>query len=233
MNFLGIDVGTGGTRALVIDPAGRIIGSATTEHVPFATPRPGWAEQDPADWWRATGEAVRVAVAKAGGADRIAAVGFSGQMHGSSMLDASGEVVRPALLWCDQRTDAECREITERIGAARLIELTLNPALTGFTLPKLLWVRKHEAEVWAQAAHVLLPKDYVRLRLTGERAIDAAEASGTLLFDVAGRRWSEEVCAALEIPMTWPYAAIPVAAALMAWSLAASARRRWRRQPPA
>ena len=147
-HLLGIDVGTGGTRALVIDEQGHIVASATSEHVPFASPQTGWAEQDPRDWWRATGEAVRAAVGKAGGADRIAAVGFSGQMHGSSMLDASGDVVRPALLWCDQRTDAECREITEQVGAARLIELTLNPALTGFTLPKLLWVRKHEPAKW-------------------------------------------------------------------------------------
>ena len=129
-HLLGIDVGTGGTRALVIDEQGQIVASATSEHVPFASPQTGWAEQDPRDWWRATGEAARAAIAKAGGADRIAAVGFSGQMHGSSMLDASGEVVRPALLWCDQRPDAECRETTERIGAARLIALTLNPALT-------------------------------------------------------------------------------------------------------
>jgi len=189
-HLLGIDVGTGGTRALVIDEQGHIVASATSEHVPFASPQTGWAEQDPRDWWRATGEAVRAAVAKAGGADRIAAVGFSGQMHGSSMLDASGEVVRPALLWCDQRTDAECREITERIGAARLIELTLNPALTGFTLPKLLWVRKHEPAKWKTVRSVLLPKDYVRFRLTGDKATDVADASGTLLFDVANRVWS-------------------------------------------
>jgi xylulokinase len=189
-HLLGIDVGTGGTRALVIDEQGHIVASATSEHVPFASPRTGWAEQDPRDWWRATGEAVRAAIAKAGGADGIAAVGFSGQMHGSSMLDASGEVVRPALLWCDQRTDAECREITERIGAARLIELTLNPALTGFTLPKLLWVRTHEPDKWKTVRSVLLPKDYVRYRLTGDKATDVADASGTLLFDVANRVWS-------------------------------------------
>src|SRR5215468_3068021 len=114
MKFLGIDVGTGGSRAVLIEESGQIVASATSEHVPFASPQTGWAEQDPRDWWRATGEAVRAAIAKAGGGDRISAVGFSGQMHGSSMLDAAGEVVRPALLWCDQRTDAECREITER-----------------------------------------------------------------------------------------------------------------------
>jgi xylulokinase len=197
--LLGIDVGTGGTRALVIDEQGHIVASATSEHVPFASPQTGWAEQDPRDWWRATGEAVRAAVAKAGGGDRIAAVGFSGQMHGSSMLDASGEVVRPALLWCDQRTDAECREITERIGAARLIELALNPALTGFTLPKLLWVRKHEPNKWKTVRSVLLPKDYVRFRLTGDKATDVADASGTLLFDVANRVWSGTLLDEMEI----------------------------------
>jgi xylulokinase len=202
MNFLGIDVGTGGTRALVIDPAGRILGSATTEHVPFATPRPGWAEQDPADWWRATGEAVRGALAAArldGGG--VAAVGFSGQMHGSTLLDARDEVVRPALLWCDQRTGDECETITKTVGAARLIELALNPALTGFTLPKLLWVRRHEPALWARVTSVLLPKDYVRFRLTGDRATDVADASGTLLFDVAHRRWSPEIAGLLDIDL--------------------------------
>ncbi|MEO5820266.1 MAG: xylulokinase, partial [Vicinamibacteraceae bacterium] len=202
MNFMGIDVGTSGTRALVIDQTGRIIGSATSEHAAFATPRPGWAEQDPADWWRATGEAVRGALADAGiDGGGIAAVGFSGQMHGSTLLDEKDQVVRPALLWCDQRTGAECEAITAKVGAARLIELTLNPALTGFTLPKLLWVRRHEPELWARVRSVLLPKDYVRFRLTGDRATDVADASGTLLFDVAQRRWSTEVAGVLDIDL--------------------------------
>jgi xylulokinase len=201
--FLGIDVGTGGTRALVIDAGGRLVGSATAEHIAFASPRPGWAEQDPDDWWRATGEAVRGVLARTGlsGGD-IAGVGFSGQMHGSTLLDERGAVVRPALLWCDQRTSAECREITERIGADRLIALTSNPALTGFTLPKLLWVRRHEPERWARVRAVLLPKDYVRYRLTGDRATDVADASGTLLFDVTNRRWSSEVAAALDLDLS-------------------------------
>jgi xylulokinase len=191
-HLLGIDVGTGGTRALVIDSNGRIAASATSEHVPFASPETGWAEQDPRDWWRATTEAVRAVLAQPGvTADSIKAVGFSGQMHGSTLLDCNGEVVRPALLWCDQRTARQCEQITEQLGAARLIELTLNPALTGFTLPKLLWVRDREPELWRDVRSVLLPKDYVRFRLTGEKATDVADASGTLLFDVGGRRWSQ------------------------------------------
>jgi len=199
-HLLGIDVGTGGTRAIVVDATGCIIGSATDEHVPFASPQIGWAEQDPRDWWRATCGAVRAALSAAAlrGGD-ITAVGFSGQMHGSVLLDDTGEVIRPALIWCDQRTDAECRAITGQIGAARLIELTSNPALTGFTLPKLLWVRRHEPQAWARVAAVLLPKDYVRYRLTGDRATDVADASGTLLFDVAGRRWSGDMLDAMEI----------------------------------
>ncbi len=198
--LMGIDVGTGGTRAIIIDEAGRIAGSATEEHVPFASPRTGWAEQDPRDWWRATGVAVRGALAKAVlTGEAIAAVGFSGQMHGSVLLDDAGEVVRPALLWCDQRTDAQCKALTTQIGAARLIELTSNPALTGFTLPKLLWVREQEPQAWQRVQAVLLPKDYVRYRLTGDRATDVADASGTLLFDVGGRKWSSEMLAATEL----------------------------------
>jgi xylulokinase len=200
MYLLGIDVGTGGTRALVIDTSGRIISSATDEHVPFASPQTGWAEQDPRDWWRAACGAVRLALGRAGlSGDDIAAVGFSGQMHGSVLLDAQGEVIRPALIWCDQRTDAQCRELTDTIGAARLIELTSNPALTGFTLPKLLWVREHEPDAWKRVAAVLLPKDYVRYRLTGDRATDVADASGTLLFDVGARKWSAAMLDATEL----------------------------------
>ena len=168
------------------------------EEYPLSIPQPGWAEQDPEDWWRASERALAAV-----GAGDAASVGLTGQMHGLVLLDAADRVLRPAILWNDQRTAAECAEIEERIGLERLIELTGNRALTGFTAPKLLWVRRHEPELWAQAAHILLPKDYVRLRLTGERAIDAAEASGTLLFDVAGRRWSEEVCEALEVPLEW------------------------------
>lgn len=198
--LLGIDVGTGGTRALVIDESGAVIAAATADHVPFASPRTGWAEQDPDDWWRACTEAIPRALDAAGiDATAIAAVGFSGQMHGASLLDRHGDVVRPALIWCDQRTQAECDEITDRVGAARLIEWTCNPALTGFTLPKLLWVRRHEPDAWARVRHALLPKDYVRFKLTGLQATDVADASGTLLFDVAGRRWSADMLSTMKI----------------------------------
>ena len=162
--LLGIDVGTGGTRALILDESGTVIASATSDHAPFASPHTGWAEQDPDDWWRACRQAVPRALEQAGlQASDIVAIGLSGQMHGATLLDTAGAVVRPALIWCDQRTQAECDELTERIGAARLIELTSNPALTGFTLPKLLWVRRTEPDAWARVRHVLLPKDYIRL----------------------------------------------------------------------
>ncbi len=204
MKLLGIDVGTGGTRAVVVDEAGRVVASATSEHAPFASPQIGWAEQEPRDWWRATTEAVRGVLAGGGvGADEISCVGFSGQMHGAVMLDERDEVLRPALIWCDQRTDPECKAITERVGAERLIELTSNPALTNFTLTKLLWVRKHEPELWEKFRTILLPKDYVRLRLTGDRAIDVADASGTLLLDVANRRWSDAMLDALELDRSY------------------------------
>lgn len=199
-HLLGIDVGTGGTRALVIDDSGAVLGSATAEHVPFASPRTGWAEQDPDDWWRAARQAIPRALAAAGiDASSIAAIGLSGQMHGATLLDQQGAVVRPALIWCDQRTQADCDALTDRIGAARLIELTSNPALTGFTLPKLLWVRRTEPDAWARVRHVLLPKDYIRYKLTGRLATDVADASGTLLFDVAGRRWSSEMLRATDL----------------------------------
>jgi xylulokinase len=197
VNLVGLDVGTTGAKAIAISPDGEVVARAEEEY-PLSIPRPGWSEQDPEDWWRAAERALAAV-----GADGAAAVGLTGQMHGLVLLDSADRVLRPAILWNDQRTEAECAEIEERVGFDRLVELTGNRALTGFTAPKLLWVQRHEPEVWAQAAHVLLPKDYVRLRLSGERAIDAAEASGTLLFDVAGRRWSEEVCAALEIPLEW------------------------------
>jgi xylulokinase len=197
---LGIDVGTGGTRALIVDDGGRIVSSATEEHEPFASPDIGWAEQRPEDWWRASGVAVRKALTQANlQGEPISCVGFSGQMHGAVMLDKAGEVVRPALIWCDVRTGKQCTELNERIGADRLIQLTCNPALPNFTLTKLMWVRENEPENWRRVRSVMLPKDYVRFRLTGERAVDVADASGTLMLDVAGRKWSAEVLEAAEI----------------------------------
>jgi xylulokinase len=192
--FLGIDVGTGGTRALIMDAAGRVVASGTEEHVPFASPQPGWAEQDPRDWWRACGLAVKKSLQTSGiAAEKIACIGFSGQMHGAVLLDENGEVVRPALIWCDQRTEKQSRELSEKFTTAKLIQLTCNPPLTNFTLTKLLWVRENEPQLWARVRHIMLPKDYVRFRLTGDRAIDQADASGTLLLDVTNRKWSAEV----------------------------------------
>jgi xylulokinase len=194
MQVLGVDVGTGGTRAVVVGESGRILSSATEEHEPFASPQIGWAEQNPEDWWRACGIAVRKALAIAAlGGDQIGCVGFSGQMHGAVMLDATDEVVRPALIWCDVRTEKQCQELSEKVGAEALIRLTCNPALPNFTLTKFLWVRENEPENWKRVRSVMLPKDYVRFRLTGESATDMADASGTLLLDVAHRRWSHEV----------------------------------------
>ncbi|WP_263384294.1 xylulokinase [Granulicella arctica] len=199
--FLGIDVGTGGTRAIVINRDGTVLASHAIDHAPISSPEIGWAEQDPDDWWRAAQGAIRGALTQAN--VPIEAVGLTGQMHGCVMLDDSGAVLRPALIWCDQRTQPQCDWLTEKIGFDRLIELTANPALPNFTLTKLLWVRQHEPETFAKIRHVLCPKDYVRFRMTGEYAIDMQEASGTLLLDVAHRRWSEEVAEAAGIPMAW------------------------------
>ncbi len=202
MYFLGLDVGTGGTRAVLVDESGRVAASASSEHAPFRAPEPGWAEQDPDDWWRAAQEAMRAVVAQAPGAE-IAAVGLTGQMHGAVLLDRAGQPLRPSLLWCDQRTGPQCEWLHRELGRARLIELAGNPALPNFTLTKLLWVREHEPEVWGRVAHILCPKDYVRYRLTGTLAMDVQEASGTLLLDVAHRRWSNEVAEAAGVPGSW------------------------------
>jgi xylulokinase len=200
MYLLGIDVGTGGTRALIIDAAGLVVSSATEDHQPFASPHIGWAEQDPQDWWRACGIAVRKALEKAQlRGHQIACVGFSGQMHGAVLLDERGQIVRPALIWCDVRTEKQSRELTAKIGSERLIQLTCNPALTNFTVTKCLWVRENEPENWSRVRSLMLPKDYVRLQLTGEAATDVADASGTLLLDVANRRWSPDMLALTEI----------------------------------
>jgi xylulokinase len=198
--LLGIDVGTGGTRALLIDETGAVIASAIHEHVPFASPESGWAEQDPQDWWQACQGAVRKLLRESSvPATEIACIGLSGQMHGAVLLDANNNVLRPALIWCDQRTAAECRWLNDVIGPQRLVELTANPALTNFTLTKLLWVRTHEPELWKKFRSFLLPKDYVRFCLTGEKAIDVADASGTLLLDVVRRRWSDAMLKAVDL----------------------------------
>jgi xylulokinase len=194
IHILGIDVGTGGTRAIVLNEAGKILGSGSEEHAPFASPKPGWAEQDPRDWWRAACIAVRKALQAAGlSGEDIACVGFSGQMHGAVLLDAKNEVIRPALIWCDQRTEQQSKYLEQLFGRDSLIQLTCNPPLTNFTLTKLLWVQQNEPANWARVRKIMLPKDYVRLRLSGESAIDVADASGTLLLDVAARKWSREV----------------------------------------
>ena len=199
--FLGIDVSTTGAKALLIDEKGVVVASATTP-LTLQTPKPLWSEQDPHAWWEGTATSVRQALqsARATGAD-VAAVGLTGQMHGLVLLDARHRVLRPAILWNDQRTAAECDEIRERMGGREaLVGATGNDALTGFTAPKILWVRRHEPEVYAQAALILLPKDYVRLRLTGVPAMDKADGSGTLLFDLPSRDWSAPVLDRLEIP---------------------------------
>jgi xylulokinase len=177
-----------------------VLASAIAEHAPFSGPHTAWAEQEPEDWWRAAQHAIRSALAAAGSdSPAIRAVGLSGQMHGAVLLDESDRVVRPAIIWCDQRTERECEWLTETIGHARVLALTSNPALTNFTLPKLLWVRAHEPALWRRVRRVLLPKDFVRLRLSGEHAIDVADASGTLMLDVARRRWSHEMLHAASI----------------------------------
>jgi xylulokinase len=200
MHLLGIDVGTGGTRALVMDATGVVVASETEDHRAFVSPQIGWAEQDPRDWWRACGVAVRKVLTKSQlPSEQIACVGLSGQMHGAVLLDEQSRVVRPALIWCDVRTEKQSRNLTASIGIDKLIELTCNPALTNFTLTKCLWVRENEPGNWNRVRSLMLPKDYVRLELTGERATDVADASGTLLFDVANRRWSKEMLNRVEI----------------------------------
>lgn len=200
MKFLGIDIGTGGSRAIVIDTDGQVIASKSVDHEPFASPEIGWAEQSPEDWWRASSAAVRCVLENENiNANEIGAVGLSGQMHGSVLLDKNDRVIRPALLWCDQRTGKQCDQINEKLGPARVVELVANAAVTGFTLPKLLWVREHEPEIWSAVAKALLPKDYVRFRLSGDKASDVADSSGTLLFDVSRRRWSDDMLAAFDL----------------------------------
>lgn len=200
MNYLiGIDLGTSSTKTVLFDETGEVIASAGKEY-PLYTPNNGWAEQKPEDWRDAALETI-TAVIKESGVDKeeIKGLGISGQMHGLVMLDENGDVIRPSIIWCDQRTEKECEEITEKVGKERLIEITANPALTGFTASKILWVRNHEPENYAKCKHILLPKDYVRYILTGEFATEVSDASGMQLLDVPKRQWSDEVLEKLDI----------------------------------
>ena len=196
--LVGLDVGTGGARAVAVDESGEVVAEASSEY-PLHTPRPGWTEQDPADWW----EGAKEVLGKVAEVGEVGGIGLTGQMHGSVFLDGSDRVIRPALLWNDQRTQAQCDEITRAVGGERLISIAGNPALTGFQAPKIVWLKEEEPENFGRVSRVLLPKDYVRLGLTGEYATDASDASGTLLLDVRARDWSAEILDALEIPRDW------------------------------
>src|SRR5882672_1703105 len=198
--LLGIDIGTSGTKTLICDENGTVLATATAEH-PISSPKPGWSEQNPEDWWQATIKATRAVLKKAKlkGSD-VGGVGLSGQMHGSVFLGDGTKALRPALLWNDQRTAEQCAEIESKAGGREaLIELVANPALTGFTAAKILWVRENEPKVYAKVKHILLPKDYIRYRMTGEYATEVSDASGTLLLDVVNRRWSDKLLDLLEI----------------------------------
>ncbi|MEI6502515.1 MAG: FGGY family carbohydrate kinase, partial [Armatimonadota bacterium] len=201
--LMGIDVGTSGVKTIIIDHKGKLIARATVEY-PQYSPQPGWSEQEPADWWRGTVESIRQALS-AGEvkADRIAGIGLSGQMHGSVFLDKGGEVIRPALLWNDQRTAEQCAWITSKVGRKTIVAETCNPVLTGFQAPKIIWLRDHEPGNYERLAKVLLPKDYIRYRLTGEFATEVSDASGTALFNVPQRRWSTTILDKLSLPRDW------------------------------
>ena len=200
MNYLiGVDLGTSGTKTVLFDTEGTVISSATVEY-PMYQPKNGWAEQAPEDWWDATMRTTKKVIEDSGVDSKdIKGMGISGQMHGLVMLDENGSVLRRSIIWCDQRTARECEEITERVGAKRLIEITANPALPGFTASKILWVRNHEPEIYAKCRHILLPKDYVRYMLTGEFATEVSDASGMQLLDIPNRCWSDEVLEKLDI----------------------------------
>lgn len=197
---IGLDIGTSGARALAVAQTGDVLADASAEY-PLLTPQPGWSEQNPEDWWNAAKAVVGQVVAEAGG--RVVGLGLTGQMHGAVFLDRHDRVIRPALLWNDQRTARQCEHITAVVGRERLFSIAGNPALTGFQAPKLLWLREVEPQHFDRLAHVLLPKDYIRHRLTGEYATDASDASGTLLLDLGRRTWSDEILDALELPRAW------------------------------
>lgn len=201
--FLGIDTSTTSSKALLIDEKGAVIAVESSAHT-LQTPKPLWSEQDPQEWWQAVSASIKSVLQKAGiSGESVAAIGLTGQMHGLVLLDESGNVLRPAILWNDQRTQSQCDEIHQVIGKEKFIQISGNIALTGFTAPKILWVKENEPQVFAKAKHVLLPKDYIRYKLTGEYAMDKADGAGTVLFDLKARNWSDEVLAALEIPRSW------------------------------
>jgi xylulokinase len=201
--FIGIDTSTTATKALLIDERGQVLGVASSEY-PYDMPQPLWSEQDPALWWHGTSESIRQVISDTRiDPGQIQGIGLTGQMHGLVLLDENGNVLRPAILWNDQRTGLQCDEIRRKLGRERLIQITGNDALTGFTAPKILWVQENEPEIWKQARHILLPKDYVRYKLTGSFAIDKADGAGTILFELAKRDWSPEMLAALEIPLEY------------------------------
>ena len=203
MYFLGIDTSTTGSKALLIDENGTVIAVASSPHT-LQAPRPLWSEQDPREWWVAVSQSIRSVLEKAGiSGEAVGAVGLTGQMHGLVLLDEEGEVLRPAILWNDQRTQSQCDEIHQRIGKKRFIQITGNVALTGFTAPKILWVQENEPEVYQKVKHILLPKDYIRYRLTGEFAMDKADGAGTVLFDLNARTWSPEILQTLGISPDW------------------------------
>jgi xylulokinase len=201
--FLGIDTSTTGSKALLIDEHGQVIAVASSPHT-LQTPKPLWSEQNPAEWWDAVAASIRSVLEQAAvGGERVAAVGLTGQMHGLVLLDETGNILRPAILWNDQRTQSQCDEIHQRIGKGKFIQITGNVALTGFTAPKILWVKESEPDIYKKANHVLLPKDYIRYKLTGEYAMDKADGAGTVLFDLKSRDWSDQVLSALDIPRAW------------------------------
>ncbi len=201
--FLGIDTSTTSSKALIIDERGEVIAVASSPHT-LQTPKPLWSEQDPREWWDAVSASIKSVLEKAGiSGESVAAIGLTGQMHGLVLLDESGNVLRPAILWNDQRTQSQCDEIHQIIGREKFIQISGNIALTGFTAPKILWVKENEPEIFAKAKHVLLPKDYIRYKLTGEYAMDKADGAGTVLFNLKSRDWSDEILSALDIPRSW------------------------------
>lgn len=203
MYWLGIDIGTGGSRALLVDEKGTVVSSYTAPHEDMRMERPLWAEQRPENWWDASQLAIRGVLGQAGVSGALVqGIGLSGQMHGLTLLDEADNVIRPALIWCDQRSQAQVDWVNQHVGRDKVLEYTANPVVTGFTLPKLLWVRDNEPEQFARVRKVLLPKDYVRFKLTGEYASEVSDASGTSLFDVVNRRWSFEMAEACGLDRT-------------------------------